>query len=101
MIKGVKLYLTRAEGRQAFKENWFQSQLNLPDTDLMVACDFEIEHEKVNLMDDTTKAKLNTRVTKGGLTKEGGLAKIVPANQQVGHFFEHDEISEVTIHLLF
>ena len=50
-------------------------------------------------MDDSTKGKLNTRVTKGGLTKEGGLAKIVPANQQVGHFFEHHEISEVTIHL--
>ena len=46
MIKGVKLYLSAPEAREAFKKNLLVSQFNLPEVDMMVEVEKEIEHQK-------------------------------------------------------
>ena len=45
MIKGVKLYLSAPEAREAFKKNLLVSQINLPEVDMMVEVEKEIEHQ--------------------------------------------------------
>ena len=63
LVKGVKLYLSSPEARDAFMKNQLLSQVHLPDTDMMVEVDREIEHQKfvlLNLTDDTTKGRLIT-----------------------------------------
>ena len=62
VIKGVKLWLSSQEARDHFMKNRLVSQKHLPNVDMMVVVDHEIEHQRsklVNILDNTQKSNLN------------------------------------------
>ena len=88
LVKGVKLYLSSPEARDAFMKNRLLSQVHLPDTDMMVEVDREIEHQKfvlLNLTDDTTKGRLTTsfaqQIATAKRKKENFEALLQPAQK--------------------
>ena len=62
VIKGIKLWLSSQEARDHFMKNRLVSQKHLPNVDMMVVVDHEIEHQRsklVNILDNTQKSNLN------------------------------------------